>query len=136
MPLNYNLSSLTGYCSLGLSCRDCAEHIQPGIYLNFPAIAHQLLYTHEVEEKQRYSVDIKIKGTQNFVVSKKLKTPDSTLLSVLLPRIPALHVGNCSNQLAAGLKPCSLHSGLLTVFLLGWRMVLLKTGSRMKYPSP
>lgn len=60
MPLNYSLNSLRSYGSLGLSCRDYAEHIQPVIYLNFPTIAYQFLYAQGVEEKQRYSVDTKI----------------------------------------------------------------------------
>lgn len=83
-PLNYSLNSLRSYCSLGLSCRDYAEHIQPVIYLNFPASAYQFLYGQGVEEKQRYSVDIKIKDTQNLSVSKKLNPPDSTLQSTVL----------------------------------------------------
>lgn len=77
-------------------------------------------------EKQRYSVDIKDNDTQNLPVSKKLNTPDPTLPSVLLARTPALCIGSCSNQLAAGSKHCSFHSGFPAVFLLGWRMVLLK----------
>lgn len=124
--LNDTPSSLTRYCSSGLSYRACAEHIQAGAYLNFPTNAYWFLYAQGAEEKQRYSVDIKIKDTQNLLLSKKLKTPDSTLPSVLPARIPALRAGNCRNRLAAGSKLCSLHSGLPAVFLLGWRMVLLK----------
>lgn len=84
MPLHHSLSSLRSYCSLGLSCGDYAEHIKPVVYLNFPTIAYQFLYAQGVEEKQRYSVDIKIKDTQNLSVSKKLNPPDSTLPSIVL----------------------------------------------------
>lgn len=84
VPLNHRLSSLRSYCSLGLFCGDYAEHIQPVVYLNFPTIAYQFLYAQGVEEKQRYSVHIKIKDTQNLSVSKKLNPPDTTLQSIVL----------------------------------------------------
>lgn len=97
-PLNHSPSSLRSYCSLGLFCGDYAEHIQPVVYLDFPTIAYQFLYAQGVEEKQRYSVDIKIKDTRNLSVSKKLNPPDSTLPSIELGWIPALHVGTASTD--------------------------------------
>lgn len=122
-PLNHSPSSLRSYCSLGLFCGDYAEHIQPVVYLDFPTIAYQFLYAQGVEEKQRYSVDIKIKDTRNLSVSKKLNPPDSTLPSIELGWIPALHVGNCINWLAAGSKSAYSIQAFLQHFL---RMVLLK----------
>jgi len=136
-PLKPTQSSLTGDCSLGLPCRDWAEHTRPGIYLNSPAIAYRFLHTEGVEEKQRYSVGIKITDIQNLPASKKLKPPDSTLPPASVARIPGLRAGNCSKRPAAGSKPwLSPFSSSRGIFRRMQDGAAQKTGSGRKYPSP
>lgn len=124
-----------GYCTLGLSRRDCAEHIQPGIYFNFPTIAYWLLYAQGLEEKQRYSADIKIKDTENLPVSKKLKPPDYSI------RFASTNPSAMCRELQQP-TGCRIKA-LLTPFRPSCSIFIRmedgaaqKTGSCMKYPSP